>query len=124
MDPPASKEEAAQRRRQERCRRIAHRQNLEEQAAKRLREQDDVIITLYALGLQALRDYTNFERTSLRPILPALLLTTFLIGLSRYGTQLPYHGTMSTPTVTQNVPVNHLMRQAASDWYCTGCAPP
>ncbi|KAI7940276.1 hypothetical protein MJO28_013928 [Puccinia striiformis f. sp. tritici] len=72
MDPPASKEEAAQRRRQERCRRIAHRQNLEEQAAKRLREQDDVIITLYALGLQALRDYTNFERTSLRPILPAV----------------------------------------------------
>ncbi|KAI7944016.1 hypothetical protein MJO28_011544 [Puccinia striiformis f. sp. tritici] len=73
MDPPASEEEAAQRRRRERRRRIAHRRNLGEQAAKRLREQDDVIITMYALGLQGaaglrqLRTYlTRADLTSSR----------------------------------------------------------
>ncbi|KNE95331.1 hypothetical protein PSTG_11315 [Puccinia striiformis f. sp. tritici PST-78] len=73
MDPPASEEEAAQRRRQERRRRIAHRQNLGQQAAKRLREQDNVIITMYALGLQGapglrqLRTYlTRADLTSSR----------------------------------------------------------
>ncbi|KAH9447991.1 hypothetical protein Pst134EB_021976 [Puccinia striiformis f. sp. tritici] len=123
MDPPASEEEAAQRRRRERRRRIAHRRNLGEQAAKRLREQDDVIITMYALGLQGAAGLRQLQTYLTRADLTSSRNSAWT-AMNRYGTQLPYLGTMSTPTVTQNVPVDHLMPQAASDWYCTGCAPP